>query len=53
MAAHNPKRVSRGTARKELSGLRAAVNWYDREYGPLPSVPKFTLPEKGARRIDY
>ena len=45
--AHSPKRVSSETARKELSGLRAAVNWYDREYGPLPSVPKFTLPEKG------
>lgn len=33
-------------ARRDLETLRAAVNYWHREYGPLPSVPAITLPDK-------
>jgi integrase len=33
-------------ARRDLETLRAAVAYWHREYGPLPSVPAITLPPK-------
>lgn len=44
------KLVSDQTARHDLKTMRAAINHYHREYGPLPSVPSITLPEKAAPR---
>jgi integrase len=38
------------TARHDLKTLRAAINYYHREYGPLPSVPALTLPDKAETR---
>jgi integrase len=38
------QRVSEATAKHDLATLRAAVNFYHREHGPLPSVPAFTMP---------
>jgi len=49
----NPKPISVQTARHELKTLRTAINWYHKEHGPLPSVPKVTLPEKKPQRPDY
>jgi hypothetical protein len=49
----NPKPISTQTARHELKTLRTAINWYHAEYGPLPTVPKVTLPEKKPQRADY
>lgn len=37
-------------ARRDLETLRAALNYWHREYGPLPSVPAVTLPAKGDPR---
>jgi integrase len=48
-----PKAISVQTARHELKTLRTAVNFYHGEHGPLPSVPKVTLPEKKPQRTDY
>jgi integrase len=45
--------ISDQTARHDLKTLRTAINWYHREYGPLPSVPKVTLPAKAPQRKDY
>lgn len=39
-----------GGARRDLETLRAAVNHWHREYGPLSSVPAFTLPARGEPR---
>lgn len=39
-----------GGARRDLETLRAAVNYWHREYGPLSSVPAFTLPVRGEAR---
>jgi integrase len=36
--------------RRDLETLRAAILYWHREYGPLPSVPIVTLPEKPAAR---
>lgn len=47
------KPISPQTARHDLKTLRAAINWYHREHGPLASVPKLTLPAKAPQRIDY
>ncbi len=33
-------------ARRDLETLRAAIGHWHREYGPLPSIPKVTLPPK-------
>jgi hypothetical protein len=49
----NAKPISVQTARHELKTLRTAINWYHAEHGPLPSVPKVTLPQKKAQRSDY
>ena len=38
--------VKDATARHDLKTLRAAVNFYHREYGPLDAVPAFTMPPK-------
>ncbi len=40
------RRVSDQTARHELKTLRAAINHYHREYGPLDAVPAVTLPKR-------
>ena len=45
--------VSDQTARHDLKTLRAAVNHYHREYGPLDSVPAFTLPAKAEPKTRY
>lgn len=45
--------VSDQTARHDLKTLRAAVNYYHREYGPLDAVPAFTLPSKAPPRVRY
>lgn len=37
-------------ARRDLETLRAAINHWHKEYGPLPAVPFVTLPEKSAPR---
>jgi hypothetical protein len=47
------KAISDQTARHDLKTLRAAINWYHREHGPLPTVPKVTLPAKAPQRQDY
>src|SRR5262249_47297236 len=49
----HPKPISEQTARHELKTLRTAINWYHGEHGPLPSVPKVTLPQKKPQRPDY
>jgi len=45
--------ISDQTARHDLKTLRSAINWYHREHGPLPTVPKLTLPARAAQRQDY
>ncbi|MEO1207773.1 MAG: hypothetical protein AAFV45_15735 [Pseudomonadota bacterium] len=45
--------VSTHTARSNLKELRAAINYYHREHGPLPSVPAITLPKSAPTRTDY
>lgn len=45
--------ISDQTARHDLKTLRSAINWYHREHGPLPSVPKVSLPAKAPQRQDY
>src|SRR5262249_50403121 len=47
------RRISEQTARHDLKTLRTAINWYHREHGPLPSVPRVTLPPRAPQRIDY
>jgi integrase len=50
----NPGRlVSDQTARHELKTLRAAINYYHKEHGPLVSVPAVTMPAKSPPRQDY
>lgn len=50
-------RVGRGvsdqTARHDLKTLRAAINHYHREYGPLDAVPAVTLPARAEPRSRY
>ena len=36
--------VKAATARHDLKTLRAAINYYHREHGPLPAVPAVTMP---------
>jgi integrase len=43
-------KVSDQTARHDLKTLRAAINHYHREHGPLPSVPMLTLPARSPPR---
>jgi integrase len=47
------RQISDQTARHNLKTLRAAINWYHSEHGPLPSVPKVTLPGMAPQRLDY
>lgn len=50
----NAKRnVSAATARHELKTMRAAINHWHREHGPLPSVPAVTLPEGAPPRESW
>ena len=44
------QKVSDQTARHDLKTLRAAINYFHREYGPLDAVPVVTLPAKGEPR---
>lgn len=44
------QRVSVQTARHDLKTLRAAINHYHTEHGPLPAVPAVTLPAPGVPR---
>jgi len=39
-----------GAARRDLEVLRAAIGYWHREYGPLPSVPAIVLPAKSEPR---
>jgi integrase len=41
---------TRSAARRDLETLRAAVNYWHGEYGPLEVVPKVVMPEKSAPR---
>ena len=43
-------KVSLQTARHDLKTLRAAINHYHAEHGPLPAVPVVSLPEKAPPR---
>jgi integrase len=45
--------ISDQTARHDLKTLRSAINWYHREHGPLPTVPRVTLPARAPQRQDY
>ena len=47
------RNVSEATVWHELKTLRAAINYYHKEHGPLLSVPAVTLPPKAPPRIDY
>lgn len=50
----NPgRKVSDQTARHELKTLRAAVNYYHKEHGPLLSLPVVTMPAKAPPKEDY
>jgi integrase len=49
----NPKLISEQTARHEMKTLRSGINWYHAAHGPLPSVPRVTLPQKKPQRSDY
>ena len=44
------KGVSDQTARHDLKTLRAAINYYHREYGPLDAVPALTMPVKAGAK---
>lgn len=44
------QKVTDQTARHDLKTLRAALNYYHREYGPLDAVPSLTLPEASEAR---
>lgn len=45
-ASNRPK----AAARRDLETLRAAINYWHREYGPLPSVPAVVMPPKSQPR---
>jgi integrase len=45
--------VSEQTARHDLKTLRAAINYFHAEYGPLPAVPVVSMPAKASARTDY
>lgn len=42
--------TTEATARHDLKTLRAAINHWHREHGPLPSIPAVTLPAPPAAR---
>lgn len=42
--------LSSAAARRNLETLRAAVNYWHKNYGPLAAVPAFTLPPKSEPR---
>lgn len=45
--------VTDQTARHELKCLRAAINHFHREYGPLNSVPVVTMPKRSPPKDSY
>ena len=45
--------VSDQTARHDLKTLRAAINWYKREWDPDLVTPTVTLPKKAPPRLGY
>jgi integrase len=45
--------VSDQTARHELKTLRAAINFWNKEHGPLDAVPVVTLPARSPVKADY
>jgi integrase len=47
--AYAAKRT-KAAARRDLEALRAAMRYWHREYGPMPSVPDVVLPPKPGRR---
>jgi len=49
-ARNSDRTVSVSTARHDLTVLRAAINHWHREHGPLPSVPAVTLPPSAPPR---
>jgi len=50
---HTERQISDQTARHELKTLRAAINHFHGEHGPLASVPKVSLPARAPQRTDY
>jgi len=48
-----PLKVSDQTARHDLKTLRAAINWYKREWDPELVVPTVSLPKKAPPRLGY
>lgn len=40
-------------ARRDLETLRAAIGYWHKEYGPLPSVPAITLPPRSPPRSQW
>jgi integrase len=48
-----PVKVSDQTARHDLKTLRAAINWYKREWDPDLIAPTVTLPKKAPPRLGY
>jgi integrase len=48
--AYAQQRASAAGARRDLETLRAALNYWHREYGPLPSIPAVVLPPKSEPR---
>jgi integrase len=48
-----PVKVSDQTARHDLKTLRAAINWYKREWDPDLVTPTVTLPKKAPPRLGY
>jgi integrase len=48
-----PVRVSDQTARHDLKTLRAAINWYKREWDPGLVAPTLSLPKKAPPRLGY
>lgn len=45
--------VKESTARHDLKTLRAAINYYHAEHGPLPAVPVVSIPDAPPPREDY
>jgi integrase len=44
---------TQAVARRDLQALRAAINYWHREYGPLPSVPAVIMPAKSEPREEW
>lgn len=51
--AWRTRSVSTATARHDLKTLRAAINYYHREHGPLTAVPPVTIPSAAEGRTRW